>query len=175
MCGLALNSAGMLPGESEMDSLTWETVAEEFVFDGSWRDIYMLDTDIDAWQRVLDQLRRTEYDLVYRRGGDVCELPRSAPDAFPVEGMADRYLSVKFADVLANCHFFTREEIEFDIDPREVNGQRQLDALLTFMRLLCDATDREVTLTPENSPEIVIFRALPGQPAIEYCEFGGWR
>ena len=83
-------------------------------------------------------------------------------------------LSVKFAGVLANCHFFARHEIEFDIDPREVHGQGQLDALLAFMRLLSDATGKDAVFTPENFREIVIFRSRPGQPGVEYHEFGGW-
>src|SRR5689334_6636647 len=129
-----------------MDRLAWETVADEFAFDGSWRDIYILDTDMAAWQCVLDRLRQAEYDLVYYRDGEVSELPYAITDAFPAEGEAGLLLSVRFADVRANCHFFTPNEIEFDIDPREVQGQRQLEALLTFMRLLANTTHREAIL-----------------------------
>jgi hypothetical protein len=70
--------------------------------------------------------------------------------------------------------FFTVEEIEFDIDPREVKGQQELNALFGFMRCLAQATDKEVVLTAENMREIVIFRASPGNAAIEYHAFGGW-
>jgi hypothetical protein len=158
-----------------LGSVTWETVAQEFAFDGSWRDIYVSDTDVRTWQRVFDRLRQAPYELVYHRDGAATELPDTAADAFPAEGAADRMLSVKFAGVQANCHFFTRDEIEFDIDPREVIGQRQLDALLAFMCLLSDATGKDAVLTPENCPEIVVFRARPSQSAVEYNEFGGWR
>jgi len=76
--------------------------------------------------------------------------------------------------VQANCHFFTVEEIEFDIDTREVKGQQELNALLEFMRCLAHATDKEAVLTAENMPEIVILRVRPGRTPIEYQEFGGW-
>lgn len=49
-------------------------------------------------------------------------MPTAAADAFPADGEADRMLSVKFAGVQANCHFFTRDEIEFDIDLFRVPG-----------------------------------------------------
>jgi hypothetical protein len=101
-------------------------------------------------------------------------LPTSAADAFPRTGECNRRLSVWFAEVLANCHFFTAEEIEFDIDPRDVKGQRELNALFDFMRCLAQATDKDVVLTAENMPEIVIFRISPGQAAIQYHAFGGW-
>jgi len=158
-----------------LDGIAWESVTQEFAFDGSWLDIYVFDVDIQAWQRVLDQLRQSGYELVYRRAGDVSELPNAALEAFPADGDADRLLSVKLAGVLANCHFFACEEIEFDIDPREVQGQRQLDALLAFMRLLSDATGKDAVLTPENCREIVVFRSRPNHSTIEYHEFGGWR
>jgi hypothetical protein len=158
-----------------LGSIGWETVAPEFASDGSWRDIYVFDVDLQAWQRALDALRQARYELVYHSAGAVTELPTAAADAFPAEGEADRMLSVKFAGVQANCHFFTRDEIEFDIDPREVQGQTQLDALLAFMRLLADATGKDAVLTPENCPEIVVFRRRPNQSGVEYHEFGGRR
>jgi hypothetical protein len=158
-----------------MGSVAWETVKQEFAFDGSWLDIYVFDADFQAWQRVLDELRHARYELVYHRAGAVTELPTAAADAFPADGQADRMLSVRFAGVQANCHFFTHDEIEFDIDPREVQGQSQLDALLAFMRCLSDATGKDAVLTPENCPEIVVFRSHPNHPAVEYHEFGGWK
>ena len=151
-----------------MDSIAWRTVAQEFAFDGSWRDICVFGVDVQAWQRVVDKLRHARYELVYHRGGEVSELPAAAVDAFPAEGMADRMLSVRFAGVLANCHFFTLDEIEFDIDPREVQGQDQLDALLAFMRLLSDATGKDAVLTPENGPGFVVFRSRPNHAAVDY-------
>jgi hypothetical protein len=157
-----------------MHTVAWQIVAHEFTFDGSYRDIYVLDADLQGWQRVLDRLRQEHYELVYHRAGNVSELPPAAADAFPADGEADRMLSVRFADVLANCHFFTRDEIEFDIDPREVQGQRQLDALFAFMRLLSEATGKDAVLTPANCRDIGIFRTRLGRSAIDYHKFGGW-
>lgn len=157
-----------------MDGLVWDAVSGEFAFDGSWRDIYVLGTDMADWQRILDALRQADYDLAYFRENLPAELPAEAPQAFPLSGACDRLLAVRFAGVQANCHFFTPEEIEFDIDPREVQGQEQLDAVFGFMRCITDAVGKEAILTAENSPEIIIFRVRPGQSAIEHRAFGGW-
>ncbi len=67
--------------------------------------------------------------------------------AFPLPGECDRLLSVRFAGVLANCHFFMPEELEFDIDPREVTGREQLNALFEFMRCMAEGVGKEVILT----------------------------
>ncbi|MBI3409427.1 MAG: hypothetical protein HY040_13885 [Planctomycetes bacterium] len=157
-----------------MDGLAWDAVQEEFAFDGSWRDICVFRTDISDWQRMLDAIRGADYTVVYFRNDEATQLPGDASRAFPPAGECDRRLSVWFADVLANCHFFTVEEIEFDIDPREVKGQQQLDALFGFMRCLAQAVGKETVLTAENCPEVVIFRIRPENATIEYQPFGGW-
>ncbi|MGH7170834.1 MAG: hypothetical protein ACRELF_10185 [Gemmataceae bacterium] len=157
-----------------MDGHVWSTVRDEFAFDGSWRDIYVLGTDMAAWQRMLDGLRSAGYDLAYFRDLQPSELPVNATEAFPLPGECDRLLSVRFAGVLSNCHFFTPGEIEFDIDPREVKGQEELDAVFGFMRRLAETVGKEAILTAENCPHIVIFRVRPGQLAIEHQAFGGW-
>src|SRR5262245_50232653 len=157
-----------------MDEIAWETVRDEFAFDGSWRDIYVFGTTIADWQHTLDAIRSAGYRLTYFHAGQPTEMPSMAEDAFPLPDECDRRLSVWFGDVLANCHFFTDEEIEFDIDPREVKGQKGLNALFGFMRCLAQATDKDVVLTAENMREIVIFRVSPGKAAIEYHAFGGW-
>lgn len=151
-----------------MDEIAWETVRDEFAFDGGWRDIYVLGTTIDDWQRALDAIRLAGYKLAYFRALQPIEMPMKAVEAFPLPDECDRHLSIWFADVLANCHFFTVEEIEFDIDPREVKGQQELNALFGFMRCLAKATDKVVVLTPENGQEHTIFRVSPGNTAIEY-------
>jgi hypothetical protein len=150
-----------------MDEIVWNTVRDEFAFDGSCRDIYVFGTTIADWQRMLDAIRSAGYRLTYFRADQPIEMPRNAEDAFPLLDERDRRLSVWFADVLANCHFFAVEEIEFDIDPRDVKGQQELNALFGFMRCLALATDKEVVLTAENMREIVVFRVSPGKWAIE--------
>jgi hypothetical protein len=157
-----------------MDEIAWETVRDEFAFDGSWRDIYVFGTTIADWQRMLGAIRSAGYRLTYFRTDQPTEMPSKVEDAFPLPDECDRRLSVCIGDVLANCYFFTVEEIEFDIDPREVKGQQELNALFGFMRCLAHGTEREVVLTAENMREIVIFRVSPGKSPIEYHAFGGW-
>ena len=157
-----------------MEGLDWNAVSDDFAFDGSWRDIYVFRTDIADWQRTLDAIQANGYTLTYFRDNQPTELPANASRAFPQPGDCDRRLSVSFAGVQVNCHFFTVDEIEFDIDPREVKGQKELDALFRFMRCVAGAVGKETVLTAENCPEVVIFRVFPGRTAIEYRAFGGW-
>ena len=156
--------------------LQWEAVRTEFEFDGSWRDIYVLGTDLTDWQRMLDSLRASAFEVAYYAGHDeAVELPASAAEAFPRTGEHDRLLTVRFGGVGANCHFFLETEIEWDIDPREVTGQRELDALVAFMQALATAVGKDVVLTPENLPQTAVLRACPSSVEVEYHPFGGFR
>jgi hypothetical protein len=157
-----------------MQFLAWESVRDEFVFDGSWRDIYVLNTDMAGWQRMLDGLRAAQYEVSYFRENKLAELPHRAQDAFPLEGWCDRLLSVRFCGVLANCHFFTPDQIEFDIDPREVASQAQLDGVLGFMHSLAESVGQDAILCPENWSGIAIFRVRPGSPMVEHRPCGGF-
>lgn len=157
-----------------MNTHEWENVAREFTFDGTWRDIYVLNTDISAWQQVLDELRAGPYELKYFRDGVLSELPHVMHKTLSDWGTCDGLLSAFFAGIQANCHFFTTDEIEFDIDPREVRGQEQLDAIFEFMQMLSRVTGKAAILTEENGPERVIFRSHPDRAEVEYVP-SPWR
>jgi hypothetical protein len=147
--------------------LGWKAVRDVFAFDGSWRDVYVLGTDLAAWQRMLDALRAAGYDLAYFRDHQPAELPADAAQALPPPGEGGRMLSVRFGGILANCHFFTAEAIRFDVDPREVTGPDQLNALCGFMRCLAAAVGKDVVLTDEGRPQGVYFRVPPAGAGIE--------
>jgi hypothetical protein len=63
--------------------------------------------------------------------------------------------------VCVACHFFAPDEIEFDIQPREVNGPERLSAVAAFLRELASATRMPALLTMENMQTAVILRAHP--------------
>jgi len=78
--------------------IQWLTVAAEFEFDGSWRDIYVNKTEFSDWQAVLDALRQSPFKLTYMRAGSTASLPEWAEQAFRQEGFCDRLLTVTVAE-----------------------------------------------------------------------------
>ena len=155
--------------------LTWNQVCGEFYCDGSWRDIYVLDTRIEHWQQALDALRRAYPQLAYTRAGMDSLLPTDATEAFPDPGFADCFLKIDLGGPTLNCHFFTDEEIEFDLNPREVENQQDFEKVIQFMRLLANATQRDTIVTPENQNDIIIFRVRPNNQSVEHKPFGGYQ
>ena len=114
--------------------MNWQDYQLEFEFDGSWRDIYVLNTTIYDWQRLIDFLRSSAYLLIYKVDYEETLLPQSVEQALKKRYGASPLLSINIGTVILNCHFFTEEEIEFDIDPREIVSAVQSEQVLAFMR-----------------------------------------
>lgn len=63
-------------------------------------------------------------------------------------------MSVVVSGVAINCHFFITEEIELDIDPREVQGEREHEAVLAFIASLSREIGVSALITPENGVDL---------------------
>lgn len=143
-----------------MPQINWDDVRDEFVFDGSWRDAYVLETTLADWGRVLEAIHAAAYVCEYLVGGAAAPLPVDAASTFLAASNSRPLLTVALGGIQANCHFFRVDEIEFDIDPREVAGQRELDELVGFMHLLARSTGKPAIFTPENVSQSVILRVF---------------
>ena len=133
-----------------------------FGVDGSLRDIYVLDTTVADWQRLLDVLNAGPRRLEYGNGDGPAPPPTDAAAVFGEAGRNTMHLlSVDLGGVRANCHFFWTGEIEFDLDPREVRTPDDAAAVFAFMRALGRGLRKPVRLTPENAEELVLAEYLP--------------
>lgn len=138
--------------------MDWKRVAGDFEPDGSLRDIYVRETGRDDWQKVLDALREQWPSLSFTLDGEPAVLPRRVESIFDAQREKAAALCLIVGGAKLICHFFVEDEIEFDLDPREIAGPAQREALVGFMALLGRATGKPVVLTLENAPEAVIFR-----------------
>ena len=153
---------------------TWKTFADEFYRDGSLRDIYVFDVRLEDWTAVarfiVGQGYRIEFSGAWTQPtfpSDMARLFLSGPESELT------LLSIDVSGVQICCHFFSQDEIEFDLDPDDVQDGSRLAALFEFMKGLADALGKDVVLTPENIPDIVIFRCSPGADMV-YTPFGGF-
>ncbi|RTR26584.1 hypothetical protein EKG37_21180 [Robertmurraya yapensis] len=79
-------------------------------------------------------------------------------------------MSININGVLINCHFFSVDEIEFNIDPKEVKSKYEANAVFEFMKNLSKILDKESILTGENSPEYPLVTVNPdGTLIISVC------
>lgn len=147
-------SLHMTPKDFGPHGLEWADLESDFLHDGTGRDVLILDADLAAWQKALDALRTAGYGTTFELDGQLAPFPAKAAEV--VGSPENPLLNVQVGRVTLNCHFFDESEIEFDLDPRDLQGPKDLDALVGFLRVLASATALDVMLTPENDPDHAI-------------------
>jgi hypothetical protein len=139
----------------------WHEVKGLFEFDGSWNDIYVLNTSAETWARLLHALPHWPLEIHYRVGDSERALPDSFDTAVQPGGDAAVHLQIIAGSVDVRCQFFSEGQIEFDLDPRCVTDQVALDCVCDFMVRVSLATGREVLMTPENGQDIPLLEYRP--------------
>jgi hypothetical protein len=134
-------------------AMSWNEIASAFEWDGSWRDIYILRTSALDWEKVWGILTADGEILSFWIDGQPAPPPKSAAEAFQLSGSRSVTASYRLEKQSLNCHFFCIEEIEFDLDPREIDGPAQAEKLAAFMAIIGRACSKQVRLTPENCRE----------------------
>jgi hypothetical protein len=129
-----------------------------FYVDGSLRDIYLLGTNEQDWQKLLTFLHTSSYSVRFIIAGEQQPIPEGIGDVFSLVDTHGGMLQIDTDHLKLHCYFYTYEEIEFDIDPRNISNERQIFRLLNFMRMVGIALSKEIVLTPESMPKRPLFR-----------------
>ncbi|GAA0338166.1 hypothetical protein GCM10008967_30560 [Bacillus carboniphilus] len=135
--------------------ITNEVLENVFFIDGSLRDIYVLDADKDDWQKFYDWVLANPWEILFYKDGQIAEYKEKVVTNIfkDKENGTIHLMSIKLNSVLINCHFFSEEELELDIDPKDVKDIRAASTVFDFMRELSINLDKESILTGENCPE----------------------
>ena len=137
----------------------WNDIKWIFKPDGSLRDIYVQDVTLSDWEKLIDFLN-LNYDIKF--GED--EKNRIDKD-YVIEYLKDetgemesKSLKIDFNGVNFHCYFFLPDQIEFDIDPREIKTVSDFESIEKFMISISRTLKNQVTLTGENSPEFPLIK-----------------
>ena len=140
--------------------VNWAAQKGDFEADGSLRDIYVQETTVDDWAKVLKFLERSRHEFRLTRGATEIILPEDVGELFLERNPDGALLVFLVAGVELACHFFTTSEIEFDFYPNSV-GESELRALLNVMADLGEITGKTVVMTPENMQDAAFFKYEP--------------
>jgi len=149
--------------------ISWETCKEDFRWDGSLRDIYVTPATLNDW-RVIYPLLRDAPGVKYSVDGIAKQIPASVEESFVARQSANPLLYFRVGPISVCFHFFSEEEIECDVDPRDIGSQSDLDALLGFVSQLADAVRKPIIITPENSREYPFITYEPETRRFQYHE-----
>ncbi len=152
--------------------MNWTELKEKiYYWDGSWRDIYLLETSLDdnlKWINFVNENYRIEWfnGLTQK---DENKIDFEVVKQF-WNGNHDFCSTAKvfIENIQINNHFFIDKEIENDIDPREINSIEDHERILKYMSDLSLLLDKPIILTPENDKEIVLMKV--SKDGIEYSD-----
>jgi hypothetical protein len=116
--------------------LLWDDV--RLFFDPEWMgslpDLCVPDTSVDDWQAILDLVGELGWTFEYTEGGSVLPLPRAeAVFSRSVDAECPALRVWPTGDFLAIFRFYAADEIDFDVDLRELQGQGRLNAFCNFL------------------------------------------
>jgi hypothetical protein len=104
---------------------------------GCLPDLGVPETSTDDWQTLLDLVVSSTWRFEYTEGDTILPLPRA-------EAVFSRHADAESASlgvwmtsrVVAIFRFYAPEQIDFDVDLREIEGQEALDAFCGFVSVI---------------------------------------
>ena len=137
-----------------------EQAAAAFYVDGSLRDIYVHDVSVVDWEVVIATVR-AHYPSSFMQDDAERPFPPTVAALFDETRSSLARLTLNVGGVAIACHFFSPDQIEFDVLPDDVQEPSRVAATLDFLRLVARATGRPAELTDEGAPAHVLIRATP--------------
>ncbi|MGW1491183.1 hypothetical protein [Streptomyces sp. NPDC002402] len=136
-----------------MADLLWDDVS--CFFDpglmGSLPDVRVPDASVQDWQAVLDLVEVKGWRCQYSEGEAVLPVPRAeAVLSRPADAECPNLRVWPAADVLAIFRFHAADEIDFDVDLRELQGQERLDVFCGFLGEIGRHLGKPVLMDPEG-------------------------
>lgn len=138
----------------------WDELKDQiYYWDGSWRDLYILNTNKEDWIKWIKYVNQ-HYIVNWYNGKTGIEENQINYDVikeyFDREHDLCSTAKIFIDKIQINCHFFSESEIENDIDPREINSLKDHEHVLKYMTDLSTILNKEVILTPESEPEVIL-------------------
>ncbi|MFF5130999.1 hypothetical protein ACFY41_29260 [Streptomyces syringium] len=154
-----------------MSELLWDDV--KCFFDpglmGPLPDVRVPGASVGDWQAVLDLVSARGWRCRYSEGGAVMPVPRAeAVLARPADAECAELRVWPAAELLAVFRFYAPEEITFDVDLRELQGQERLDVFCGFVQAIGLELGKPVLMDPEGGygHPVLGFDVATGQVAV---------
>jgi hypothetical protein len=116
--------------------LLWDDVSRYFDADsiGTLPDLTVPDASAGDWQSVLDLVTESGWRFAYFEGTSPRQLPPAAAVlSRPADAECPELHVWPAEDILAIFRFYAANEIDFDVDLRELQGQDRLDVFCGFL------------------------------------------
>jgi hypothetical protein len=144
--------------------MKYEKAKEFFYSDGSFRDIYAFNTTLEELDKFLNYVRPRLRKNSFSIGDKEVLLPESYKEILNevAKRNTNSILRIPVGESELNCHFFDSSELELDLQPKDFQTEGEWVELNNFLRGLAEAMNKEIVMTPENTPEEIFIRYEPG-------------
>ena len=136
----------------------WDEIKWIFEPDGSLIDIYAQNVKIEDWIILINYLN-ANHIVKYGPLGENKETNKIDLD-YLIHLLNDKtgelelkIVSIIIDDIIINLHFFSIDEIEFDIDPKEIYSFDNYNKILDFMNKVSELLNKPLILSGENYSE----------------------
>ncbi|MFE0703986.1 hypothetical protein [Streptomyces sp. NPDC058872] len=136
-----------------MADLLWDDVTCFFDPDlmGALPDVRVPDASVEDWQTVLDLVAEKGWKWQYSEGETVLPVPRAEVVlSRPADAECPALRVWPTADVLLIFRFHAADEVDFDVDLRELQGQQRWEVFCVFLREIGRRLGKPVRMDPEG-------------------------
>ncbi len=127
-----------------------QRILSELESDGMLCDICGLNTEVSDWNRLLG-LSSSLGNATYYCDGEEAPLPSTAGSIFEDDHV--HLLRFDLGGVGISTQFFSVEEIELNLDPREITSEEDFKRVLDFCAKIGREIGRDIKIAPENRPQ----------------------
>ena len=132
----------------------FESIQRELTPDGSLRDIYIYQADSDLWNTFIFLISNSNLNYEFWHGDRERKIPSNIKEIQSLQNSDPTILKIFIEEgIQINCHFFAEEEIEMDVDPKEISEKHRFSILVSFLMWLSQELKKSIHLTHENSPK----------------------
>ena len=139
----------------------WSVAKKAFEVDGSLTDVYCLETNEKDWNRFLAWVAHGQIPHRFQVDGQQAELPQSIAQIHQLSSISALTLALKTAFGDLNCHFFSADELELHLDPRDIASERNYLQLVEVLQEIADTLGKPLVVAPESMPERAVFAIEP--------------
>ena len=132
--------------------MAWIQAAEDFVPEGSLRDIYVRNVSRDDWESAYRWLL-SAYPHAFNRDGNQIEPPASVEFIWQDRAVASNLRTLQVSGIRVNCHFFQSDDLELDLRPEQVVDEERSSAVTDLMIGRDRQVDKQVILTYEDDKD----------------------
>lgn len=140
----------------------WKNNKWIFENDGALRDIYVQNTTVSDWEKVIDLLN-SKYQITFGVYQD--DLKNKIDIDFVRTMFKDetgeletKTATIDLNGIVIKCYFFIENQIEFDITPTDIKSVKELNNLINFMKSISLRLGKQVTLCGQNQPEFPLIK-----------------